>query len=75
MQNIIKLQVTKSKSKTNYIPSIPLNKKKELSEYPNRIWTYDRKTNQIHLTAITQKPEPTQEQKQARAVLYIFVGD
>jgi hypothetical protein len=28
MQNIIKLQVNKSKSKTNYIPSIPLNKKK-----------------------------------------------
>lgn len=57
MQKTLKLQINKTKSKTNYIPSIPLNKIIELSEYPEKTWLYDRKTNQIHLITITKETE------------------
>ena len=55
MQNIIKLRINKTKSKTNYIPSLPLNKIIELSEGTGKTWHYERKTNELHL--ITNKAE------------------
>lgn len=46
---MIVLKVKKTKNFTNYIPSIPLNKIIEFSDYKNKDWVYDRVKNEIYL--------------------------
>ena len=65
MEETLVLKIRKTKSNTNYIPSLSLLKLKKLAEYPNKNWHYDIQTNELHINANTNEPENTRPQSGA----------
>ncbi len=67
MKETLVFKIRKTKSNTNYIPSLSLLKLKKLAEYPNKNWHYDKQTNELHLIANTIETEQTEKTRTRRA--------